>query len=324
MAEKATKKAANTHNTPKKVHNMMYVQQLRHLPDGTIDELIKRIETQIRPQEYAAIVHDKDPGEEPHIHCMFHFRNARSLKNVAKLLGEKGKEQQIEKWDGKANNGYAYLIHATAKARKEGKFQYNPKEVVANFDFSTRIAEAQKEVEAAQGEQNGAAKVTDMLNMLYMGAISKKEVERQLTGAQYAHYRRQIEDVWSKCLQSQAERWREAQKAEGAETKTIWIYGTAGAGKTRLAKEYAQKSGEEYYVSGSSNDPFQRYAGEHKLILDELRPGVIAYQDLLRITDPHGIEGEIMAPSRYYDKALACDLIIITSPYDPWEYYAKI
>ena len=57
------------------------------------------------------------------------------------------------------------------------------------------------------------------------------------------------------------------------------------------------------------------------MILDELRPGVITYADLLRITDPHGIDNQVMAPCRYNDKALACDLIITTTPYMPVEFY---
>ena len=50
---------------------------------------------------------------------MLCFENARSLSRVAKVLGDK--PQYIEKWDENANNGFAYLIHATAQARKEGK-----------------------------------------------------------------------------------------------------------------------------------------------------------------------------------------------------------
>lgn len=33
-------------------------------------------------------------------------------------------------------------------------------------------------------------------------------------------------------------------------------------------------------------------------ILDELRPKSIGYADLLRITDPHALEHEVMAPAR--------------------------
>ena len=42
---------------------------------------------------------------------------------------------------------------------------------------------------------------------------------------------------------------------------------------------------------------------------------------LLRILDPHGIDNRVMAPCRYNDKPLACDLIIITTPYMPSEFY---
>lgn len=102
----------------------------------------------------------------------------------------------------------------------------------------------------------------------------------------------------------------------------IWIYGKSGTGKTSLAKEYAEKAEQEYFVTGSSRDIFQNYKGEHTLIMDELRPNVIPYADLLRILDPY--ENNKMLPARYHDKALACDLIIITTPYNPYEFYQEI
>lgn len=66
---------------------------------------------------------------------------------------------------------------------------------------------------------------------------------------------------------------------------------------------------------------FQSYNGEHAVIIDDLRNHTIRYEDLLRITDPHNIEHGTNAPSRYYDKALAVEFIVITSPYDPFEFY---
>lgn len=111
---------------------------------------------------------------------------------------------------------------------------------------------------------------------------------------------------------------------QGKKIQVIWICGPAGTGKTRLAKQYADKADQPYFISGSSRDPFQGYAGEHTLILDELRPKTIQYEDLLRVLDPHNITDRVMAPSRYSDKALACDLIIITSPYSPRHFYNEI
>lgn len=323
---------SETQSNPKdaKTYHMMYEQQLEHLPVENVEKLIELIEERIKPKKYALIVHDKDAGKKPHVHCMFSFKNARWLHSIAKLLNEIDsdtqtiKAQQLEKWDNRANNGFAYLIHATAKARKEGKYQYDPSEVHANFDYPAMIMQIKAEIKVKKAEHSGNKTVQDLLNLLYVGAITKKEVESQLSGAQYAQYRKKIEDVWAKRLQNMAEAWREEKKAQNAEIITIWIYGTSGTGKTSLAKEYARKSGEDYYISGSSRDIFQGYAGEHKMILDELRPESIPYQDLLRITDPHGIENETMAPSRYYDKALACDLIIVTSPFNPWEFYSHM
>ncbi|MBD5155659.1 MAG: hypothetical protein HDT15_11550 [Oscillibacter sp.] len=314
-------KGATTPNSGKPYH-MMYVQQLKHLPAGNVDNLVNLIDTRLHPKEYALIVHDQDEGEEPHVHCMFSFQNGRSLANVAKLLGDK--PQYIEKWNDKPNNGFAYLIHATAKAQSEGKYQYDPSAVKANFDYVKRMAEIRTEIATAKSEHHGNKKIHELLNLLYVGAITQKEVEQQLTGVEYAQHHKKIEDVWAKRLQNMADAWRAEKKAQNGEITTIWLYGPAGTGKTSLAKENMQKSGEEYYISGSSRDIFQGYSGEHKMILDELRPESMPYQDLLRITDPHGIENGTIAPSRYYDKALACDLIIVTSPYNPKEFYTRI
>lgn len=108
----------------------------------------------------------------------------------------------------------------------------------------------------------------------------------------------------------------------GKQIEVIWISGEAGAGKTSLAREYAEKSKRPYFITGSSRDLFQNYAGEHTMIIDELRADMLKYPDLLRILDPFG--SQVMAPSRYSDKPLACDLILITSPYNPAEFYGEL
>ena len=80
--------------------------------------------------------------------------------------------------------------------------------------------------------------------------------------------------------------------------ESVWIFGPAGTGKSTLAKLYAKRKGEPFFVSGSTRDIFQGYEGKHTVILDELRPSSIPYADLLRITDPYAMEHEVMAPSR--------------------------
>lgn len=302
-------------NTPK-CRNMMYAQSLDHLPTNSLDELIAEIETKIKPKKYAAILHDKDLDEngnliEKNVHVMMSFTNARSIASVAKLLNDE--PQYIEKWDGNCNNGYSYLVHRTKDATN--KHQYDPSEVIANFDYPSELEKIRDEVTKSKQKLY----VPILLDALYDGSISKEELEEKLTGSQYSRFKRQIDDIWAKRLKQQAENWRSEMIANNKEITVIWIAGPAGAGKTSLAIEYAEKANRPYFLSGSSRDLFQGYSGEHTIILDEFRPLNMPYQDILRVLDPFG--QQVNAPSRYQDKALQSDLFVITSPFTPYQFY---
>lgn len=317
------------HKTPKS-KNMMYTQQLRHMfpsiadPQEKLKKLEEIVRKKLRPERFALTVHSQDVDAqnnpvESHVHLMMSYKNARSLSSVAKQLGDK--PQYIEQWSGNANNGYAYLVHRTKSSRN--RYQYDPADVIANFDY-IGLVEQQIPQEIARARKEKTGTIKDKLDLLYAGGLTKRELESQLSGSELARYNRQIDTVWGKRLQRQAAEWREKMKAEGGQVETIWLYGPAGMGKSRLAKSYAEKRGQPYYVAGSSKDMFQNYEGQHTLILDELRPRTMNYEDLLRLMDPFGLTEEVMAPSRYADKAIACDLVIITTPYSPIEFHAKI
>ena len=315
------KKKASSSSTAK-YKNMMYTQQMEHLPFRTREELEERIKTKLAPKKYViSEVHDKDIDEDgnpvkEHIHVMLCFQNARSLKNVASILGDK--PQYLEKWDERANNGFAYLIHATAGAKV--KAQYSPANVLANFPYAEELKKQTLEVLKKKSRQ----KIDVLLDAYYNEEMTLDELEQELTGAQYGRYKKQIDTITSKILERHADIWRQDMLKNNRRVKVIWIYGAAGTGKTSLARSIAKQDGRAYYVSGSSRDVFQSYNGEHILILDELRSNVIPYHDLLRILDPFGNQERIMAPARYSDKSLACDLIIITTPFNPVDFYDEI
>ena len=298
--------------------NMMYVQQIEHLPAKTLDNLVDTIVKKLKPKKFAAILHDMDIDvrgnlKAPHIHVMLSFANARSVNSIAKLLCDD--PQYIEVWQGNANNGYSYLIHATADAADD--YQYDPAKVIASFDYIAEIQSIQQQVSASKYRSN----VNTLLDLLLEGLITINEAEQRLSGSQYAQNHRKFEVVEAKRLQNEYTKWRKEMIAQGKPIEVVWLYGETETGKTRLSFVLAEQKGQPYCLSGSSRDIFQTYDGEHTFILDELRPNTIPYHDLLRITDPFG--KNVMAPSRFRDKAVACDLIIITSPYDPYSFYQE-
>lgn len=54
--------------------------------------------------------------------------------------------------------------------------------------------------------------------------------------------------------------------------ESVWIFGPAGTGKSTLAKLYAKRKGEPFFVSGSTRDIFQGYEGKHTVILTNFVP----------------------------------------------------
>ena len=104
-------------------------------------------------------------------------------------------------------------------------------------------------------------------------------------------------------------------KDEGRLVMVYWFYGETETGKTFLAEKLAQENG-VYYKTSTDRDAFQLYNLEPQIILDELRPNVIPYSELLSLFNPFS-GGKACMSSRYFNKSLAYDTIFITSPFDP-------
>ena len=64
----------------KRYHNMMLAQQIQYLkpPLDTLDKLLAKV-GKIGAERYAGILHDKDIGEEDHIHLFMHLLRRLSL-----------------------------------------------------------------------------------------------------------------------------------------------------------------------------------------------------------------------------------------------------
>ena len=99
-----------------------------------------------------------------------------------------------------------------------------------------------------------------------------------------------------------------------------WFYGDSETGKSYLAELLAKETGIPYYKTTTTSDPFQFYQAEQIIILDELRPEMIPYSELLALLNPFS-RGKVAVSSRYFNKALSCKTVYITTPYCPASFY---
>lgn len=287
-----------------KSHNWMYVQQFKFLKINLND--LPRILDESSVSEWAYIVHDKDDNVEKHVHVALHYHNAARLSTVANLFNDE--QQYVSKWDKRWNNACGYLIHSTTNSIEDGKHHYSSSEVIANFDYIHKI-------DAIKNRVRGATNIKKAIEQYGNHEISRDELELKLGDAELAK-----NHVWiSRIEDLNAKRQHEKflKEFEEKAQETIWLWGSAGTGKSRYADFLTQ--GKETAKLGSSRDYFQDYHGENYVILNDLRPNEFSYADLLRITDP--FQHDKSAPRRYHDLKLNLKMLIITSPYSPNEFY---
>ena len=299
---------------------MMFEEQDKFFEASDIGEFLKqscqKMASKYGLEEWAFIHHDKDEPAEPHYHLTMYFKGRPMVSSIAEMLGTTPKQIEImtkrgTKVETARKNAFMYLIHATLNARREGKFPYPPEKVVANFDF-IRFAR----YNLMQVTPDG------ILEDLGVGKLTKTQAREKfmsLGATVLAKYNRKINDVAEASLAIQYTKWRKEREAKHYQLMTFWFCGPTGTGKTRYAKYLAENVFKmPYFVSGGQRDAMQDYEGEHLIMWDELRNNVY-YLELLRLLDPYNYDKAIS--SRYFNKNLMPEVMIITSPYRPDELY---
>ena len=104
-----------------------------------------------------------------------------------------------------------------------------------------------------------------------------------------------------------------AQNSEPREIEVLWLYGPPGTGKTSLAVDIG---GDDFYRVTDYSHPFDSYAGEKTLILDEF-DGSMPLSLVLNILDVWPMS----LPARYANKAAAYTQAVMVSNESPWGYY---
>lgn len=295
----------------------MYVQQLEHLKFESFDELIENVDSYIKEKdlnyEYAGILHDKDLSEndeikKPHIHLQFYCENKLSSKEL-KAMTKEDSMQQFEYMNNKVES-FKYLIHATSNSRS--KYQYSMYDVKSNFDY----------VDYIESTRSESSNLDDVLTEVIEGRLNYRDISKDNDlSILYVKHRQKFDNAFQIALE------KKAKTEEGSRVSSIWIHSKmSGIGKTYLAKkkaqEYIENAGREMsiYQTSAGNDLFQYYKGEEIIIIDDFRAMDISYHELLRLLDPFNTTS---VRSRYSNKVITADLIIITSMLSPFEYYGK-
>lgn len=274
-------------------------------------------------KEYCYIIHDKDKytakDEEhnpehkegmlkpSHIHLLLRFfdNQPQNTKYIAKWFGCCGqgiKENFIQKIRGKWQDAVIYQTHLNSPE----KYQYSPDEVHCNFDYMA-VVEGYEEK-----QKNPLAEAIDkILN----GDIREYNKTLEIDNLLLVMYSQKINEAFkvrSEYLLA---------TAQDRQTECIFICGCSGSGKTTLAKKIAKTKGLAYFMSSGSNDVLDGYAQQPCIILDDIRPSVMGLSDLLKMLDNFNVSS---VKSRYKNKYVNCDLIIITTVLNIDTFYENV
>lgn len=297
-----------------------YCQQVRHLT-MSLDEIKEMLNKNPKIERWAYIVHDKDTLEdgspkEPHIHVMMEFNDKKMTpEKIAGWFGDKPERIEYAKKRGKFAYNYmlSYLIHKVKTALIDERYEYDPKEVVANFDYVQEIDSILKQVEAAKAADN----IDPILNLIADGVIREYEIDDHLDNIQQIEHATAIERAFN--IQR-----RKATYSKDRNMTVCYISGGSGVGKTTFAKHLAlsRYRDREIYMAGCGNDPLQRYQGQPCIILDESRDSDWKMTEMLKLLDNNNISD---IRSRYSNKVMDnCELIIMTSTKSLWDLYQNM
>jgi len=262
----------------------------------TINDIEHKCKNYDSIKKYAIILHDKDDKKQ-HYHVALHFGRSFDSEQLKTMFDIQ--ENQINKIQGRWRDVILYLTH---RNRKE-KYQYGINEVVSNFNYEEEISKQTRDEE-----------VNEIISKYSDIDIGYYELWSSLDTIEKMKYDRKIElamKVRNTNIKMKGDR----------DMQVIYVKGSAGSGKTLFSKFYSKEIlNKSYYISSSSNDVLQDYMGQKIIILDDLRGDSFKYNDLLKVLDNHTNSS---VKSRYFNKAIDCELVIITSVKDVFELYSK-
>ena len=196
-------------------------------------------------------------------------------------------------WVTDIGGGLSYLTHRNVT----NKHVYSDDEVIASAGWDWK-AERNKSEEIQR-----KLKVENIIQGIISGEIQRYNLSEYVDEHLYINSRRMIEAAFEY-------RKMIAERENDRRMECIFISGKSGTGKTTLAKDFARSIDTECFISGGSNDPFQGYAGQKVIVIDDARPNLFSAAEWLKITDNHTSS---LVHARYHNVKLDANYLIVTS-----------
>lgn len=224
-----------------------------------------------------------------HIHEVVTFDKAKRQGAVSKLYGN----AHVEEMRGTKEQAEDYI-------NKRGKFEEKGETIQAIWG----------DIEAIQ---NNAGTRTDIKNFDALCMTDDFSIDKFLLDYTNSRSIQMYKDRYYRLCRVKA-------MNEERDIKVIYVQGIPGSGKTRGVRDRINSYSQTFWADCTDSNnafPFDGYACERVLVLDELRPGIFDVGTLLRVLDRYPYKVNIKGGN-----APACwDTVYITTAFDIYEWF---
>jgi hypothetical protein len=261
------------------------------------DDIVHALTSHKAVRRWALCFHDKDENMKPHYHVLLDFGRSYDTTRITGWfpqhpgIKESRLIEPIKSWTAMVQ----YLIHKN----DQDKHQYPASAIISSYDIEEDLTGPTNKPPA------------------WFGQFGQEDYFRHLTWIdQNVHNIFQANKLYQQ-VKTRYELYLRAQEGSERDMKVIYVEGPPRVGKSTFARWWAKSRNLSYFISSSSNDPLDGYAGQAVLILDDLRDNVFSLTDLLKILDNHG--GSSIR-SRYNNKVFTGKYVLITCihPLSQW------
>ena len=244
----------------------------------------------ITDKRQAVFTYCRSASGMEHLHGILSSNSTVRFSTIKKFLGEKA---HIEMTQGTKKEAEDYI-------NKMGKYAEKGEVILAKFQVG--------EIKGRQGSRSDIQLIRDAINEgLTWRAVMR--LEDRFYSPKYVSI---IKNMYFDK--------RNQETPFKRDVKVHWLIGDSGSGKTGITLDLLKEYGEDsFFIVSDYQNPFDGYAGERIIILDEFR-GQIPYAVLLGMLE--GYKKEMHA--RYANVLGLWDEVYISTIKTPEEVYAKM